>query len=68
MAVKKFPAEVVMLSPSTDAIIYGPGRVRIVQGRTSWAISEREMPKLVEAWTEYESARRPETRSPEPPA
>jgi hypothetical protein len=61
-------AVIVSLSPSTDAIIYGPGRVRIVQGRSSWALSEREMPKLVEAWQEFEKARRPGKASPGSPA
>lgn len=63
------PAEVVTLSPSTEAVIYGPGRVRLLGGREAWYLSEREMIRLVPAWIEFERRRRARVGlDPFPPA
>lgn len=58
---KREPAHLVNLSPSSSAVVYGAGDVRIFElGRyaRAWMLSAREMQGLVETWLETEIARR----------
>ena len=51
-------AEVVTLSGSVEAVIRSSGKVTLLDGRLTWAITDREMPKLVAAWLDWELRRR----------
>jgi hypothetical protein len=60
-------AEYLRLSANMDAVIYGPGKVLLVQGRnTPTHLNEREAKKLVEEWAGFQERRRAVTPSPAP--
>lgn len=59
MARQREPAVRLRLSPSQDAVIYGPGRAMLVRSSQTWYLNEREMRTLIEEWTRYEHERRP---------
>lgn len=51
--------EFVQLSPSTDALVFGPGKIVILHGRKDASfLGDREASNLVGAWLEYELDRR----------
>lgn len=50
-------AEMVAISPAKDAVIHGAGLVRILEGRSSFSLDEREMRRLVVAWLAYDADR-----------
>lgn len=54
------PAVLARLSPTKDAIVYGPGRVLLVDRGHAGSpvyVSEREIEALFAAWAEYRPER-----------
>lgn len=51
-------AEYLRLSPNLDAVIYGPGKVLLIEGRSApMLLNEREAKKLVDDWQGFQERR-----------